>query len=142
MKDNRTALIAKIHIAKKHLGYDDATYRDVLEWVTGKTSCKEMDLGELKKVLMQLKQLGFTPTPTATQNQTPTWGKKPSTTKPKQALIGKIEAVLADLSLNWNYAHALAKKMFGVDMVHWLDTDRLYKVVQALAVYQKRQEKK
>lgn len=137
-KEKRT-LIAKIHIAKKHLGYDDATYRDVLERVTGKTSCKQMDLGELKKVVMELKRLGFTPTPTATK--TPTWGKKPSTTKPKQALMDKIEAVLADLSLNWNYAHALAKKMFGVDMVHWLDTDRLYKVVQALAVYQKRQDK-
>lgn len=40
MKDAKRTLIAKIHIAKKDLAMDDATYRDVLVRVTGKDSCK------------------------------------------------------------------------------------------------------
>lgn len=140
-KEKRT-LIAKIHIAKKQLGYDDATYRDVLERVTGKTSCKEMDLQALKKVIRELKRLGFVPTPTATtQNQTPTWGKKPDGAEEKKALIGKIEAMLADMNLHWNYAHGMAKRMFGVNFVNWLNHRQLYKLTQALAVHQQKQAK-
>lgn len=139
-QNDRKTLIKKIHIAKKQLGYDDATYRDVLERVTGKTSCKEMDLKELKKVIMELKRLGFIPIPTATtQNTTPTWGKKPDGADEKKALIGKIEAMLADMNLHWNYAHGMAKRMFGVDKVQWLNQSNLYKLTQALAVHQKKQ---
>lgn len=150
-KGAKRTLIAKIHIAKKDLALDDATYRDVLERVTGKTSCKEMDLKELKKVMMELKRLGFVPTPTAiTQNQTPQnppqttpkWGKKPDGADDKKALIGKIEAMLADLNLNWKYADGMAKRMFGVDKVQWLNQKNLYKLTQALAVHQQKQAKK
>lgn len=139
-KDDKAKLIAKIHVGKKQLGYDEATYRDVLERVTGKNSLKEMDLKELKKVIMELKRLGFVPTPTATtQNQTPTWGKKPDGAEEKKALIGKIEAMLADMNLHWNYAHGMAKRMFGVNFVNWLNHRQLYKLTQALAVHQQKQ---
>ena len=40
----RRALIAKIKIAQKELGLDDATYRAVLERVTGKRSCTECSI--------------------------------------------------------------------------------------------------
>lgn len=135
MTDNRKALIAKIHIAKKQLCLDDGTYRDVLHNVTGKDSCSAMNVGELNQALKEFKRLGFKPT---TQGK---FGAKPATTDERKALIDKIEAQLSDLGLHWNYAHGLAKKMFGVDRVHWLHKDKLYKVVQALAVYQRRHRK-
>lgn len=141
-KDDKAKLIAKIHVGKKQLGYDEATYRDVLERVTGKNSLKEMDLKALKKVVAEMKRLGFVPKPTATtKSKTPTWGKKPDGADEKKALIGKIEAMLADMNLHWNYAHGMAKRMFGVDKVQWLNQKNLYKLTQALAVHQQKQAK-
>lgn len=140
MKDNRTALIAKIHIAKKQLGLDDATYRDVLERVTGKTSCKEMQLDELKAVFAECKRLGFVPK----QSQSTKYGTKPTVSKQnqsRQAMINKIEAILADMGLHWQYAHGVCKVMFGKERLQFCSDGQIYKVVQALAVYQKRQEK-
>lgn len=134
-KEKRT-LIAKIHIAKKDLAMDDATYRDVLVRVTGKNSCKDMSLSELKAVIKDLKRLGFTVKQSTQPN--PEHGRKPTTTPDRKAMLDKIEAMLADMGLHWHYVHGMAKKMFGVDMVHWLDAENMYKVVQALAVHQKR----
>lgn len=61
MESIRRTLIVKIHIAKKDLAMDDETYRDVLQRVTGKDSCKNMTVTELKKVISDMKRLGFTP---------------------------------------------------------------------------------
>lgn len=140
MDATRRTLIAKIHIAKKDLAMDDETYRDVLQRVTGKDSCKNMTIVELKKVISDMKRLGFTPKQTAQSIQK--HGRKPTTTEDRQALLSKVEAILADNNLHWNYAHAIAKQMFGVDLVHWLPADKLYKVVQALSVYQTKHNKK
>lgn len=129
---NTNALKAKIHIAKNELGLDEATYRDMLMRITGKDSCGLMTNSELILVCNELKRLGFSP------KQAKPKGAKPTTTADRVALLSKVEAILADMGLPWSYANATAKQMFGVDMVHWLDAKRLYKVVQALAVYQKR----
>lgn len=55
--------LAKLHIAKKQLGLDDDTWRDLLERETGKRSSKEMSDGERGRVLDVLKQQGFKPAP-------------------------------------------------------------------------------
>lgn len=44
-------LIAKIHVIKNKSGLDDDIYRDILVKVTGKTSCKDMNMKELKTVI-------------------------------------------------------------------------------------------
>lgn len=136
-QNERKTLIAKIHIAKKDLAMDDETYRDVLERVTGKTSCKKMTLSELKTVISDMKRLGFK-VKQDWQKPAPAHGRKPTTTPEREAMLSKIGAMLADMGLHWHYVHGMAKNMFGVDMVHWLDAQKMYKVVQALAVYQKR----
>lgn len=53
--------LAKLHIAKKQLGLDDDTWRDLLERETGKRSSKDMSHGERGRVLDVLKQQGFKP---------------------------------------------------------------------------------
>lgn len=149
MTNTKHTLIAKIHVGKKQLGMDEATYRDVLQRVTGKASLKLMSIDELKKVVKDFKRLGFVPKPAGlptgssakAKQSAPKYGKKPHTTTNRQSLINKIEAILADKGLHWNYAHGIAKKMFGVNRVNWLTDEKLYKVVQALAVYQKRHTK-
>ncbi|WP_304333737.1 phage protein GemA/Gp16 family protein, partial [Conchiformibius steedae] len=42
----------------------------------------------------------------------------------------------------WNYAHGIAKKMFGVENVNRLDNDQLHRVVAALQYHTERQKEK
>ena len=51
--------LAKIHIAKKQLGLDDDTYRDMLERVTSKRSSKGMNNKQHTAVLDEFKRLGW-----------------------------------------------------------------------------------
>lgn len=134
--NTKKILMAKVHIAKKDLGLDDDTYRDVLERVTGKRSCKGMTIAQLESVIKDMEAHGFTP------KAAPKHGKKPSVIGRRQNLMNKIEAMLADMGLHWNYAHGMADSMFKIKRLQWLSDDQLYRVTQALSVYQKRQARK
>lgn len=136
----RKQLMAQIHIAKKDLGLDDESYRAILWRVSQKESCADMTVTQLVDVVKEMKRLGFKVQSTARSKAN--HGKKPNAVQSKQALMNKIEAILADMNLSWAYAHAMARKMFGVDQVHWLDDNHLYKLTQALAVYQRKQKVK
>ncbi|MGO4196565.1 regulatory protein GemA [Rhizobium sp. YAF28] len=60
-----TSSIAAMHIAKKHLGLDDDTYRAKLALITGKQSAKDMTEVERQKVLTVFRNEGFAPAPAA-----------------------------------------------------------------------------
>lgn len=136
----RKQLIAQIHIAKKQLGLDDESYRAILQRVARQESCKDMTITQLVDVIKEMKRLGFKPSSTARSAKK--HGKKPSVTQSKEALMSKIEAMIADLNLSWDYVHGMAVKMFQIDRVQWLDDKQLYKLTQALAVYQRKQKVK
>lgn len=131
LKDIRRGLIAKIKIAQASLGLDDATYRALLERVCGKRSCTQMNVRELEAVLAELKSKGFVPKAKH---------KRPSSRRSADAMMSKVEALLADNGLPWNYAHGMAKKMFGVDRVQWLSDEHLHKLIAALQIYANRRK--
>lgn len=56
----------------------------------------------------------------------------------KVPLMTKLEAMLADMSLPWSYADGIARNVCKVDKVRFCNAGQLYKVVQVLAVYQRR----
>ncbi|MEX2480226.1 MAG: regulatory protein GemA [Gammaproteobacteria bacterium] len=58
-RSERSAMIAKLHIAKKQLGLDDGLYRDTLEAATGRRSAKDMTEAELSRALRHFQQRGF-----------------------------------------------------------------------------------
>ena len=124
-KDNRRAVTARIHIAKKELGLDDETYRAMLQQVTKNSSCAGMHISDLYRVMEHLKTLGYEPAARK-------FGKRPNPPKDKVALMGKVEALLADRGLHWNYAHAMAQRMFKVEKVDWLDRGQLWRLVASL----------
>lgn len=132
----KMAMMAKVHIAKKQLNLDDDTYRDVLERVTGKRSCKKMLIGELEAVIKEMETYGFV------AKAAPKHGRKPSVVGKRQPLMDKIEAMLADMGLHWNYAHGMAESMFGIKRLQWLNDSQLYKLTQALSVHQQREARK
>ncbi|WP_051222038.1 gp16 family protein [Neptunomonas japonica] len=124
-KNNRKAITARIHIAKKELGLDDETYRAMLSQVTKHNSCANMHISDLYRVMEHLKNLGYKPAARK-------FGKRPNPPKDKAALMGKVEALLANRKLHWNYAHAMAQRMFKVEKVDWLDRDQLWRLVASL----------
>jgi phage gp16-like protein len=130
-KDNRRAITARIHIAKKELGLDDDTYRAMLQQVAKQSSCADMHISDLYRVMEHLKTLGYKP---ALRK----FGKRPNPPKDKAALMSKVEALLTDRGLHWNFAHAMAQRMFQVEKVDWLDRDQLWRLVAALEKAAKR----
>lgn len=140
--DKKRTLIAKIHIAKKDLGLDDGSYRDVLGRVTGKNSSKNMTVNELEAVINEFKRYGWKPKASPTTQKR--YGKKPtaSVERPsRQAIIDKVGAILADMGLHWNYVHTMSANMFGKLQLQFCSDAEMFKVMQALAVYQRRQKK-
>ena len=136
-----SALTRKIKMAQKQLGLDDGTYRDILKRVTGKDSTTKMSLIEREKIINEFKKLGWKPSAAAKSKH----GKKPkvSTDKPsRQAVMDKIEAILSDMGLHWNYAHGIARGMHKKEKLDFCTDEELHKVMQGLAVYQNRQRKK
>jgi len=60
--DTRRSLLAKVHIAKKDLGLDDAAYRAILARF-GVESSSRLDMKGLEKLLAHFEQLGWVSTP-------------------------------------------------------------------------------
>lgn len=127
--NRRNQQLSKIHIAKKDLGLDDETYRALLARVTGQSSAKDLTPLQVAKVLQEFERLG--------------WKSKQGRSKPKPAadkakLVGKIEAQLAEAGRPWEYGDGLAKRMYNLDRLEWLDAEQLGGVVAALAKDAKR----
>lgn len=131
-KPTRNQRLAAIHVAKKTLGLDDDTYRDLLAQVTGERSAKQLGDEQLIDVLKRLESLGFTKKE---------FGQKPKVKLSKQAMIGKIEALLADQALHWHYAVGIAKKMFKKEALEFCTESELWRIVAALEYKKKRAQR-
>lgn len=129
----RTKDLARIHLAKKQLGLDDASYRDILRSCTGKTSAGELNPRERFKVLQTLLQLGAGPRSfPGRPSQAPQGGDQ---------LLKKIEALLADAKRPWNYARSMSKRMFGRELEE-CEPEELRRIVAALTYDAKRREER
>jgi phage gp16-like protein len=129
-----------IHICKKDLGLDDETYRDMLHSLTGKTSAKDMDYKERWQVLCEMQRLLGRDNRLKAARKHP--GRPANGIPGKDALIGKIEALLAEAKLPWAYVNGMAKKMFSIDVIQWCDPDQLWRIVAALEYNKNRKAEK
>ncbi len=110
----RQNMLAKVHIAKKQLGLDETTYRDVVELVTGKRSSGKCTNAELDAVLSHMQDKGWKP-------------KKPSRNDDAEKYLGKCRALWIS---GWNLGvvhtrqdeamNAFIKRMTGLDSERWL----------------------
>lgn len=126
--------LAKIHIAKKDLGLDDATYREMLFNITGFRSAADLDSKQRWAVIKHLRTKGYR----SKHKSAKASGMNKTTAPDRAPLLSKIGAILFRLRLPWAYADGMAKRMFGVDKVRWLRPDQLHKVTAALIYHQKR----
>lgn len=136
----RAGLIGKIHVAKKQLGLDDDTYRDVLRRVTGKESSGSCSITELEDVKAEMVNLGFKPKK-ATH---PRAGKRPLADGEIAAKLralwisGYHLAVVTDPSeaaLAAFVKRATGGKKGGVDALQWMTADDARKAIEALKAW-------
>lgn len=133
---SRQALLAKIHIAKKDLSLDDDTYRAILGRF-GVSSSRDLTIAQMDLVLREFIGKGWQPKQTKS-------GRRPRPVASREALMGKIEALLADKAkrqgapVSWNYGHAVAKRVCKVDRLDFCDNVMLGKVIAALSYDQNR----
>jgi phage gp16-like protein len=129
--DGRQRDLAKIHIAKKQLGLDEQTYREMLQAVSGVASAADLCPAGRRKVLAHLSRAGF-----KSRKGKNTFPGRPDFAKlygtGKLAMLQKIEAYLAEAKRPWAYVHAMAKRMCKVDRVQWCAPDQLRKIIVAL----------
>lgn len=126
-KDQRTLELAAIHVAKKQLGLDDETYRTMLWTLERVRSAGDLDQPGRQRVLDHLRKRGFARVPPAAP-ATPA-GNKPVVAADRQALVDEIERRLG--SRPWNYARAMANRMFKLQL-EWCGPDQLRRLVAAL----------
>ena len=132
--DQRRRDLARIHIACKELGLDDATYRAMLWFVAKVDSAARLDAQGRAKVLDHLRRCGWRPRPKRRREGAAYPGRpRNMDNEDRGPLLRKIEALLSDQHLPWAYADGIARKMFQVDKVQWCKPDQLHKVVAALS---------
>ena len=126
---------AVIHIAKARTGMTDPEYRDLLSSVGAKSS-KDLNDKTFDQVMTRFEALGF-----RTTSKTRKTRKVNNLPKDKQALMKKLEAIILSMDLTWAYVDAIARKRFGKDVAQWLEGEELFKLVQIMAVYQRRKRR-
>lgn len=131
--------LALIHIARKEMGLDDESYRDILAGTAGVRSAKELSDRGFRAVLAEFERLGWrNGTPGSRHASAAKSGMHQRWSADKWRLYSKIEAQLADLGLPWSYADGIARNMFGVRLLRWCTAEQLRKVIAALAYHQGR----
>lgn len=139
VKDQRTAELATIHVGKKQLGLDDETYRDMLWTVARVRSAKDLDHKGRREVIEHMRARGFArlaPEPVVNV------GKAPVFSEEKQALGRKIGELLEAGGYPWNYARAMASRMFKIDALEFATPAQLHSLVAALEYDKKRRSKR
>ena len=133
--------LAQIHIAKAQLGMADDSYRDILWTVARVRSAADLDYGGRKAVLDHLKARGFKAR--APKEKRPSdWDWVNNAAADRQAMLRKIAVVLKDANREKAYVDAIAKQMFGVDLVEFCKPDQLHRIVSALEFDRRRRESK
>ncbi len=123
---SRNNKLAAIHIGKKNLGLDEATYRAKLEVVTGKRSAGAMSERELDMVLESFRDDGFSPRRKA--------GKKSA--NPSHGCMRAMWISLFHLGAVHDRTDAaldaFVKHQTGIEKAAWVPPEKTYKVIEAL----------
>lgn len=130
MPPARNPRIAKVHIARKEMGLDEASYRAVLARVTGRDSAGGCTDAQLDAVLEEFKRLGW-----VTKTKRPPLSKKPHV-RLIWALWGQLRPGLRDGSAT--ALRSFCARQTGVSDPEWLDGAQANRVTEALKAWIKR----
>ncbi|MBF0247012.1 MAG: regulatory protein GemA [Alphaproteobacteria bacterium] len=128
----RRQLLGKVHIAKKTLGLDDDTYRDLLEAHTGKRSASKCSNAQLVDLVEHFKTQGFKPKRKAPARA----GRSNLADGESQRKVRALWLSLYHLGLVQESSEpalaAFVKRQAGVEDLRFLTPSKSYKVIEAL----------
>lgn len=141
MQTQRSKLIQIIHVAKTRLGLDDDSYQALLANVAnGETSCKAMTDAELKRVLLAMRQEGFTNTSSAAPKHDVKKCALPQAKKIRHLWLSLAAmGVLRDSSESALLSYV--RRHTGIDRMEWCNATQLSSVIEALKLWIRRVEK-
>lgn len=143
--NSRQADLAKIHIAKKGLALDDATYRQVILNVSaGRTSSSaKLTAEERGKALHHFRAHGWKPKPQPGQKNSPA-----SRHKARKTPVDKIRAMWIQMHRDGIVKNgsepalcAFVEHLTGVENVEWLRGRDAAQVIEALKQWRRRVKK-
>jgi phage gp16-like protein len=133
--DQRARLIKLIHVAKRELHMDDATYRVMLRASGGADSTASMDVPALDRVLARLRHAGFK----VRHKQEPPAAPAPSRRLDTSDQARKVRALwllLHTLGVVHNPSEAslaaYVKRIAGVDDLHWTTSEQINRLIETL----------
>jgi len=127
----RVAAIRAVQAMRRKLDLDDDAYRDLVDRISrtcgpAVRSAGDCSLAQLNAVAAEMRmKLGQPVQP---------WrkGKPRRPVMAREARLKKIEALLADQGREWEYGHAIARRMCKVDRLEFCDGTGLSKIIAAL----------
>ena len=135
-RGRRGAELKAIHVAKKMLGLDDATYRDFLFATTGHRSAAELDDSQRQMVIELLRKRGFRRTPAEEKH-----ARRMADNRQLAMIRGlwtKLRYAKALKDRSARHLSAFIKKMTGVERAEWLAPEEAIQVIEALKGWLKR----
>ena len=130
--DKRKRDLVLIHVAKRQLQLDDATYRALLRRVAGVDSAAKASATGRARILAEFERLGWTPRRK----------HRPRPSNDREFMCRKIRAMLMEAERPDSYADSMAKRMFGVERFEWLPPQQLRRLLVALVYDQRRRQRK
>jgi phage gp16-like protein len=128
----RNPMLAKVHIARKELGLDEDSYRDVMERITGQRSAAALSDRQLSALLDEFKRLGFNPRSTGAKRA----GQRRMATSPHAGKIRALWITLYNLGLIETPTEAalaaFVRRQAKVEALQWLKPAQADKVIEAL----------
>ena len=112
--EQRRALLAKVHIAKKELGLDETVYRMILRDEFGVDSSGKLTIGELEQLVARFKRRG--------------WQSRPSKGDDQAfALREKTVGIMKDAGFSEKRSRGLVQKICGVSDLRFVQDPRKLK---------------
>ena len=133
-----------VHAAARQLNMDEDARREMLHQVAGVRSTSDLTMDKAKAVLDHLRKVGAVRPGKPARNV----GEHPGTPRTNHrtgALVGKIEAQLADMGLAWEYGRQILRRVsggwqqegqLGKEAFEFATPEDLKKVIAALAYEQ------
>ena len=116
---SRKAMLAKVHIGKKDLGWDEDTYRQVLEGRFGVQSAADLSSDQLAELCDYLKSQGVSFRPRYKKKDRQRFYPIPDKT-PYAQQKRYIAALWNKLGYDMDKLDTRVKKQFGLDKLVWL----------------------
>jgi hypothetical protein len=115
--------LAKIHIAKKELGFSDLEYREILNRLHRVHSAATLSIPELEEVLRYFQKCGW-------RGKSP---KKAGLKKQVQALQSRCREISEIIPNGQNRLDGISEKIGGVKKIEWVqDVKKLKRILAIL----------